>query len=109
MSDFSDGSLRDMALALYQKLGQGNDFFLEEYITKLEPEKASELIHLSKVTCNFDNPDKAFDDILLKLETIKLEEEKKDILMRLKNITDMDEKKQLQKRLQLIIKKMTER
>ena len=109
VSAFTEGSLREMAEVLYKKLEQGNDFILEEYITKLEPEKASTLLHMAKTSCNFVESGKALDDILKKLETLKLEEEKKDILERLKNITDMNEKKQLQNNLQLVILKMTSR
>lgn len=106
-SAFTEGTLREMAEVLYEKLEQGNDFILEEYITKLDPENASAIIHLARTSCNFDEPEKALEDILKKLETLKLEEEKKDILKRLKNITDINEKKLLQEQLQLVIHRMT--
>lgn len=106
-SAFTEGPLREMAEVLYEKLEQGNDFVLEEYITKLDPEKASAIIHMAKTSCNFEEPEKALDDILKKLETLKLEEEKKDILERLKNITDIKEKKLLQNQLQQVILKIT--
>ncbi len=109
VSAFSEGTLMEMAKLLYDELEKGNDFLLEEYITKLDPERASSIIHMNKTSCNFSEPEKAMEDILRKLETIKLEEEKKDILKRLKNITDMNEKKQLQSQLQLVIRKMTEK
>lgn len=109
LSAFSEGSLRDMAGVLYEKLEKGNDFILEEYITKLEPEKASAIIHMAKTSCKFDDPEKALDDILKKLELTKLMEEKKDILKRLKNITDMEEKKQLQEELQMVIRRMADK
>ena len=64
---------------------------------------------MSKTICNFDEPDKALEDILQKLEVLKLEEEKKDILMRLKNITNVEEKKQLQQQLQIIIRNIAKR
>lgn len=109
VSAFTEGALMEMAKMLYEKLEQGNDFILEEYITKLNPEKASAIIHMSKTSCNFDEPEKAMDDILKKLETLKFEDEKKDILKHLKNITDMNEKKQLQNKLQKVIQKITGR
>lgn len=105
-SDFCDENLRKMAGVLYDKLGTGNDFLLEEYISKLAPEIASSIIHVSKTLSNIDEPEKALEDILQKLEVLKLEEEKKDILMRLKNISNVEEKKQLQKQLQSIIRKI---
>ena len=95
-----------MAGVLYERLENGNDFLLEEYISKLAPEKASSIIHISESICRFDEPEKALEDILQRLEIIKLEEEKKDILMRLKNITNIDEKKRLQEQLQSVIRKM---
>lgn len=103
---FSEGNIREIANILYRKLSEGNDFLLEEFITKLDSGIASELIHMVRTSCNFDNPEKAMDDIITKLEAIKLEEEKKDILMHLKNITDMDEKKQLELKLQSVIEKI---
>jgi len=106
VSEFSDESLREMAGVLYERLENGNDFLLEEYISKLAPEKASSIIHISESICRFDEPEKALEDILQRLEIIKLEEEKKDILMRLKNITNIDEKKRLQEQLQSVIRKM---
>lgn len=102
--EFSDDMLKEMASILYQKLEEGSDFILEEYISRLEPERASSIVHMSKAFCNFDAPEKALEDILLKLESLKLEEEKKDILMRLKNITNVEEKKQLQQQLQIVIR-----
>lgn len=109
VSDFSDESLKEMANVLYEKLKTGSDFLLEEYISRLDPEKASSIVHISKTFCNFDEPDKALEDILQKLEILKLEEEKKDILMRLKNITSVEEKKQLQEQLQSVIRKIANR
>ncbi len=106
ITSFKEGAIREMAEILYRKLADENDFLLEEFISKLEPDKASEMIHLAKASCNFDEPERALEDIIIKLEWIKLEEEKKDILMRLKNITDIDEKKRLQKQLQSVIQKM---
>ncbi|NLM27707.1 MAG: DNA primase [Clostridiaceae bacterium] len=106
LSCFSDGTIRETAGILYRRLSEGNDFLLEEFITKLNADTASEIIHLVKSSCNFENPEKAMDDIITKLEVIKLEEEKKDILMHLKNITDMDEKKQLELKLQSVIEKI---
>ncbi|NLG89462.1 MAG: DNA primase [Clostridiaceae bacterium] len=103
---FSEGNIREIAGILYRRLSEGNDFLLEEFITKLNSDAASELIHLVKTSCNFENPEKAMDDIITKLEVIKLEEEKKDILIHLKNITDMDEKKRLELKLQSIIEKI---
>jgi DNA primase len=103
---FSEGNIREIANILYRKLSEGNDFLLEEFITKLNPDIASDIIHMVKTSCNFDNPEKAMDDIITKLEVLKLEEEKKDILMHLKNITDMDEKKQLEIKLQSVIEKI---
>jgi len=103
---FSEGNIREIADILYRKLSEGNDFLLEEFISKLNPDIASEIIHMAKTSCNFENPEKAMDDIITKLEVIKLEEEKKDILMHLKNITDMDEKKQLELKLQSVIEKI---
>ncbi|AGC68367.1 DNA primase DnaG [Thermoclostridium stercorarium subsp. stercorarium DSM 8532] len=105
-SDYSDGELREMAGILYEKLKNGEDFVLEQYISRLASEKASSLIHISETFCNFDEPEKALEDILEKLEILKLEEEKKDILMRLKNITNMEERKRLQEQLQAIIRKI---
>jgi len=103
---FSEGNIREIAGILYRRLSEGNDFLLEEFITKLNSDAASELIHLVKTSCNFENPEKAMDDIITKLEVKKLEEEKKDILIHLKNITDMDEKKRLELKLQSIIEKI---
>jgi DNA primase len=103
---FSEGSIREIANILYRKLSEGNDFLLEEFITKLNSGIASEIVHMVRTSCNFDKPEKAMDDIITKLEVIKLEEEKKDILMHLKNITDMDEKKQLEIKLQSVIEKI---
>jgi DNA primase len=108
-SEFSDDTLKEMASILYQKLEEGSDFALEEYITRLDSERASSIVHMSKTICNFDEPDKALEDILQKLEVLKLEEEKKDILMRLKNITNVEEKKQLQQQLQIIIRNIAKR
>lgn len=105
-NDFSDESLREMASVLFEKLKTGSDFLLEEYISRLDPEKASSIVHISKTFCNFDDPEKALEDILQKLELLKLEEEKKDILIRLKNITNVEEKKQLQEQLQSVIRKI---
>jgi len=105
-ADFSDESLREMVGVLFEKLKTGSDFVLEEYISRLDPEKASSIVHISRTFCNFSDPDKALEDILQKLEIIKLEEEKKDILMRLKNITNEEEKKQLQEQLQSVIRKI---
>lgn len=106
LSDFSNDSLREMASYLYDRLKTGSDFLLEEYISRLEPDKASSIVHMSNTFCNFDEPEKALEDILQKLEILKLEEEKKDILMRLKNITNVEEKMKLQEQLQFIIKKI---
>jgi len=106
-SDYSDDSLKEMSAALYDKLKTGDDFLLEEYISKLAPGMASSMIHLSKNLSNIEEPEKALEDILQKLEVLKLEEEKKDILMRLKNISNIEEKKQLQKQLQSVIRKMS--
>lgn len=110
LDSFSEGTIREMAEVLYSKLSDGNDFFLEEYISKLDPEKASAIIRYSKIDGNYDNADKALEDILQRLETIKLEEEKKDIIARLQNINeDEAQKQQLKKRLQYIIQKISGR
>lgn len=109
VSAFSEGSVKEMAGVLYERLANGGDFVPEEYISRLDPEKASSFIHISENFCNFDEPEKALEDILQKLEIIKLEEEKKDILMRLKNITNAEEKKQLQEHLQSVIRKIVKK
>ncbi|NLY19630.1 MAG: DNA primase [Clostridiaceae bacterium] len=107
ISAFTEGPIRKMAEVLYEKLEQGNGFILEEYITRLDPEEASAIIHMARTSCNFEESEKALEDILKKLEILKLEEEKKDILKRLKNITDINEKKLLQNRLNKVIQKIT--
>lgn len=81
-------------------------FYWKNIFRGLEPDKASSIVHMSNTFCNFDKPKKALEDILQKLEILKLEEEKKDILMRLKNITNVEEKMKLQEQLQFIIKKI---
>jgi DNA primase len=98
VSSFSEGELQEMARVLYQRLGDGLDFILYEYITKLDPEKASAIVGCMNESCNYDEPDKAFEDILRNLEIIKLEEEMKDIENQLKNITDKDEERRLKGR-----------
>jgi hypothetical protein len=105
VSSYSEGSNREMAEVLYQKLSDGNDFLLEEYITKLEPAKAAMIVGFSK-DCNFEEPEKAIEDILKKLETIKLREEMKDIQAQLKNINDVNEEQRLKRQLQEIIQRM---
>ncbi len=107
ISVFTSGSMQEMASVLYRKLADGNDFHFEEFISGLVPEKASVIVHLMNTSCNFDEPERAMEDILQKLEMIKLEDEKKDILTRLKNITDIDEKKRLQQQLQTVIRRMS--
>ncbi len=105
VSCYTEGEIRDMAQALYQRLGDGHDFLLHEYISKLNPEKAAAIIGCSEEACNFEEPQKAFEDILQYLENIKLEDELKDISSRLKNISDEDEKKRLVNRMNEIMQK----
>jgi len=106
VSEFSDDSLKEMAAVLYNRLNNGDCFVMEEYISKLDPDKASSIIQISESFGGFGEPEKALEDILQKLEILKLEEEKKDILMRLKNITNIEEKKRLQEQLQSVIRKI---
>jgi len=106
VSEFSDDSLKEMAAVLYNRLNNGDCFVMEEYISKLDPDKASSIIQISESFGGFEEPEKALEDILQKLEILKLEEEKKDILMRLKNITNIEEKKRLQEQLQSVIRKI---
>lgn len=103
---FTEGSIREMARVLYQRLAEGNDFLLEEYITKLDKDKASAIVACSKEACNFEEPEKAIEDILQKLETIKHGNDLKDIQARMKNISDEQERKQLAKQLQELMLKM---
>jgi len=106
VSEFSDDSLKEMAAVVYNRLNNGDCFVMEEYISKLDPDKASSIIQISESFGGFGEPEKALEDILQKLEILKLEEEKKDILMRLKNITNIEEKKRLQEQLQSVIRKI---
>ncbi|MBP7175508.1 MAG: DNA primase [Thermoclostridium sp.] len=106
VSSFTEGEIRDMAEVLYQRLSDGHDFLLHEYISKLNPEKAGAIIGCSEKACNFDEPQKAFDDILQYLENIKLEEELKDIQSRIRNSNNGDEKKQLVSRMIQITQRM---
>ncbi len=106
VSCYSEGEIREMARVLYQRLEDSQDFLLEEYITKLDRDKASAIVACSKESCNFDEPGKAFEDILQKLEIIKLEDELKDLQAQMKNMSDGDEKKQLAGRLIEITQKM---
>lgn len=109
VESYTEGGIREMAGVLYQKLAEGNDFLLEEYISRLERDKASAIVACSHEVCNFEEPEKAekaFEDILQKLETIKLENELKEIQARMKNNSDEQEKKLLAVRLQELMKKL---
>jgi len=106
VSCYTEGDIREMARVLYQRLSDGHDFLLHEYITKLDPEKASIIVACSQEFCNYDEAVKAFEDILQKLETIKLSDELKDIQTQMKNISDEEERKQLANRLNDITQKI---
>jgi len=88
LDDYIDKGARKIAEKLYNKLEQNKNCILAELLNILDSREASYLVRVSETHSNLEDADKAIQQILNKLEILKLEDMQKQTLERIKNEED---------------------
>ncbi len=99
---------KDVAVKLYDRLLRNHEASLAELVNDLASEAASAIIHLSETKGTVENPEKAVEDLLRRLERTALEDEKQWILDTLRNEKDEEKRKGMGMELNRVITRMSE-
>jgi len=105
LEDFNDQGAKKVAEKLYGRLEQNKDCVLAELLADLDSNTASFVVRIAETKCDLENNEKATDQILNKLELLKLEELQKQTIERIKNEKDGE----IRQRLGLEFSKRAER
>ena len=85
---YIDKSAKKIAEKLYKRLEQNKTCVFAELLNVLEPKEASYLVRVAETNSGLENTDKALQQILNKLEILKLEDMQKQTIERIKNEED---------------------
>ena len=85
---YVDKSAGKIAEKLYKRLITNNNCVLAELLNVLEPSEASYLVRIAETNSDLEDTDKAIQQILNKLEILKLEDMQKETIERIKNEHD---------------------
>ncbi len=85
---YVDRSAGKVAEKLYERLAQNSNCVLAELLNVLEPNEASYMVRIAETSSDSEDTDKAIQQILNKLEILKLEDMQKQTIERIKNEND---------------------
>ncbi|NLO99378.1 MAG: DNA primase [Clostridiaceae bacterium] len=85
---YMDEGARKIAEKLYNRLEQNKNCVLAELLNVLDPKEASYMVRITEINSGLEDTDKAVQQILNKLEILKLEDLQKQTIERIKNEED---------------------
>ncbi len=85
---YMDKGALKIAEKLYSRLAKNDNCVLAEFLNMLEPKEASYLVRVAETNSDLEDTDKAIQQILNKLELLKLEDMQKQTIERIKNEQD---------------------
>ena len=85
ISAYMDKGALKIAEKLYSRLANNDNCVLAELLNALEPKEASYLVRVAETNSDLEDSDKAIQQILNKLELLKLEDLQKQTIKRIKN------------------------
>ena len=85
---YMDKGAKKIAEKLYNRLTQSKNCVLAELLNVLEPKEASYMVHIAETNSDLEDTDKAIQQVLNKLEILKLEDLQKQTIERIKNEHD---------------------
>ena len=88
ISAYMDKGALKIAEKLYSRLANNDNCVLAELLNALEPKEASYLVRVAETNSDLEDSDKAIQQILNKLELLKLEDLQKQTIKRIKNEQD---------------------
>lgn len=85
---YIDKGARKIAEKLYRRLEQNNNCVLAELLNVLDSKEASYMVRVAETNSGLEDTDKAIQQVLNKLEILKLEDMQKQTIERIKNEED---------------------
>ncbi|MGI6085492.1 MAG: DNA primase [Acetivibrionales bacterium] len=95
LESYVDKGAGEIAEKLYNKLTQNKSCVLAELLNMLETEEASYLVQIAETNSDLEDVDKAIQQVLNKLEILKLEDMQKQTIERIKNENDGTKRREL--------------